>query len=264
MDALLVTDKGNGVWDTLLNSRGRLSKGEKLFLPDGKDTVTVGRSAGGFREIIFGENNDVHKIMSEWGCTPLPPYIKRNEKSCAEEDIERYQTVYAEHPGSVAAPTAGLHFTGKILTDLRSGGIEIAMVTLHVGPGTFLPIKSENIENHEMHAEYFEIPPETMAAVRSAKNSGRKVMAVGTTTCRVLESSGVDGAALSGWTSLFIHPPFEFKIVDALLTNFHLPRSTLLLLVYAFGGTDLIRDAYQKAVEEKYRFYSYGDAMLIM
>ena len=265
VDALLVTDKGGNVWSALVNSRGRIAEGEKLLLPDGEDSVLVGPVEGGFRALTFPDGVDVDWIMKQWGRAPLPPYIKRKRDDHGrDEDLLRYQTVYAKSPGSIAAPTAGLHFTDGVLEELRGAGIHTAVVTLHVGAATFLPIKSQVVEDHGMLREYYEISAETMDKVRSTKDSGGRVVAVGTTTCRVLETVGRGAGKLSGWTDLFICQPFTFVVVDALLTNFHLPRSTLLLLVFAFAGKDLTRRAYDEAVREKYRFYSYGDAMLIL
>jgi S-adenosylmethionine:tRNA ribosyltransferase-isomerase len=265
MDVLLVSDLGGNVWSALVNSRGRLTDDEELLLPGENGVVRVSRLKNGFRDITFARDADVREIIRQWGSAPLPPYIKRERDNLnREEDIIRYQTVYARNPGSIAAPTAGLHFTDNVLEKLRAGGIRTAVVTLHVGTATFLPIKSDVVEDHNMLTERYEIPEETMDAIRSVKSSGGRVVAVGTTTCRTLETAGKTPDKLSGETDLFIRPPFEFKVVDALLTNFHLPKSTLLLLVYAFAGVGLMRRAYDEAVREKYRFYSYGDAMLIL
>jgi S-adenosylmethionine:tRNA ribosyltransferase-isomerase len=197
------------------------------------------------------------------GEVPLPPYIRRE---VAEADAERYQTVYATHPGAVAAPTAGLHFSAELLQALEARGHHFARVTLHVGPGTFRPVKAERLEDHPMHDERCEVPEATAAAIAEAKRCGRQVLAVGTTVVRTLESAASeDGVVAPGArrTRLFIHPPYRFRVVDALLTNFHLPRSTLLALVMAFGGIEPTRRAYAEAVAARYRFFSYGDAMLI-
>jgi S-adenosylmethionine:tRNA ribosyltransferase-isomerase len=199
------------------------------------------------------------------GETPLPPYIERAEENPI--DRERYQTIYARPAGSVAAPTAGLHFTSELLEAIRGRGVKICFVTLHVGAGTFSPIKTEQLSDHAMHYERFEIPDETAEAIRAAKTSGRRVVAVGTTTARVLEGAA---GARSGRTNIFIHPPHRFNIIDALATNFHLPRSTLLMLAAAFAapgetrGRDLILTAYAEAIARRYRFFSYGDAMLLV
>jgi S-adenosylmethionine:tRNA ribosyltransferase-isomerase len=199
------------------------------------------------------------------GEVPLPPYIERAQGN--PTDLDRYQTVYAQPAGSVAAPTAGLHFTPELIANIRARGVKVCFVTLHVGLGTFSPIKTERLSDHVMHYERFEIPDETADAVRDAKTSGRRVVAVGTTTVRVLEGAG---SSKSGRTNIFIHPPFRFNIVDALVTNFHLPRSTLLMLASAFAapgetrGRDLILRAYGEAIANRYRFFSYGDAMLLL
>ena len=219
----------------------------------------------GQRQLLFFGVPDLQAELDNLGEVPLPPYIERTAPNTA--DKLRYQTVYAEPAGSVAAPTAGLHFTDDLLEKMRKRGVKICSVTLHVGLGTFSPIKTERLDEHAMHFERFAIPDETTNAVREAKASGRRVIAVGTTTVRVLE--GAKGAE-SGRTNIFIHPPFQFNSVDSLVTNFHLPRSTLLMLVSAFadpGGTrgrDLILRAYEEAIARRYRFFSYGDAMLIL
>ncbi len=208
--------------------------------------------------------------LETWGRPPLPPYIRRTAQDDPEPDRDRYQTVYARDPGSVAAPTAGLHLTGDAMRRIREAGAQIAAVTLHVGIGTFLPIRTEVIEDHRMHAERYLISDDTARAVNDAKKDGRRVIAVGTTTVRALEGAAAagrhEGALVpgAGVTSLFITPGFRFAVVDALVTNFHLPRSTLLVLVSALAGRTLIMDAYREAVKERYRFFSYGDAMLIL
>jgi S-adenosylmethionine:tRNA ribosyltransferase-isomerase len=202
--------------------------------------------------------------MGRYGAVPLPPYIRRAPEA---SDTERYQTVYARAEGSVAAPTAGLHFTPGVLDAIRALGITIAPLTLHVGPGTFKPVAVDDPAEHVMHAEWYEIPAETAATVRATKAAGGRVWAVGTTAARVLETAGaseqVSKGTTQGWTDLFIYPPFQFTVVDGLLTNFHLPRSTLLMLVAAFAGYDLTIRAYREAVAAGYRLYSYGDAMVI-
>lgn len=243
--------------------------------------------------IIFGENNgllcakviDKNKIAFEegrsgeiykLGTMPLPPYIKREAESL---DFERYQTVFAKNPGSIAAPTAGLHFTEELLDRIRNKGIEIAYITLHVGTGTFKPVKVEDVAKHEMEPEYFEVSSETIEKIKGAEKAGRRVFAVGSTACRVVEAIvdlpaaySVHHAAYSGFTNLFIYPGYRFKIVDCLITNFHLPRTTLFMLVCAFcaagasemAGMELAKKAYEEAIVKNYRFYSYGDAMLII
>jgi S-adenosylmethionine:tRNA ribosyltransferase-isomerase len=220
----------------------------------------------------FSGTPDIRDQLERLGETPLPPYIHRAHD--LPEDREHYQTVFAEIDGSVAVPTAGLHFTPELLEQIRGRGVHVCFVTLHAGPGTFLPVKTETLAAHKMHAERFEVGGETARIVNEAKNSGRRVIAVGTTTVRVLESIAAQNngktVKIAGKTRIFIHPPFRFQIVDALLTNFHLPRSTLLMLVSAFAapgetrGREMILATYTEAIQERYRFYSYGDAMLIL
>ena len=206
--------------------------------------------------------------LSRIGCPPLPPYIKRNGRGDLRRyDLERYQTIYARNSGAIAAPTAGLHFTDSIFEKIRLRGGNVAALTLHVGVGTFLPVKADPVENHRLEPEFFDLPPETAATINRAKEAGKRVFAVGTTVVRTLEScAGLDGKiqAKKGRTGLFILPGHRFRMVDALITNFHLPRSTLLMLVAAFVGRERFLTAYEEAVRERYRFYSYGDAMLIL
>jgi S-adenosylmethionine:tRNA ribosyltransferase-isomerase len=224
-------------------------------------TAKLINAGDGQWQIIFSEN--IEGYLDRIGNMPLPPYIKREPD---ESDKATYQTVYADKEGAVAAPTAGLHFTRGLIEDIEQRGIETGYVTLHVGVGTFMPVKTENISAHIMHSEYIEVPERTCGVINKAKEEGRRVIAVGTTVVRTLESS-VDGAGkvmpASGTTELFITPGFEFKAVDAVITNFHLPRSTLLMLVSAFAGRDFILSAYRQAIEKDYRFLSYGDAMFI-
>jgi S-adenosylmethionine:tRNA ribosyltransferase-isomerase len=266
VDVLLVGAAGDGTWNAFVGSRGRLAEGEDLTLPDGEGTLRVGTMSDGFRRVSFPGGTDVDALLSSEGRAPLPPYIKRrgDDPEVVREDLERYQTVYADPMGSIAAPTAGLHFTDGLLDALAEKGVERVSVTLHVGAATFLPIRTDTIEDHRMLTEHYRVSQETSDAIHAARDRGGRVVCVGTTTCRALESAFRDGGEASGWTELFIHPPFEFRAIDAMLTNFHLPRSTLLLLVFAFGGEDVIRRAYAEAVRERYRFYSYGDAMLIL
>ena len=214
------------------------------------------------------QKNSVFKIMEEIGRPPLPPYVKRTNdepKERIKEDMERYQTTYAKELGSIAAPTAGLHFTPELLEQLKSKGVQICYITLHVGIGTFLPIREEIIENHTMHSEYYKISQEVADTINQALKENRRIIATGTTTCRTLEATGQTGKIIptEGATSIFIYPGYKYKIIQALITNFHLPKSTLLLLVSALAGTDFIKQAYKEAVEKKYRFFSYGDAMFI-
>ena len=225
--------------------------GTRLVIGDGVGAEVLGRESDLFR-LRFGE--PVAAVMERCGQVPLPPYITHTP---GPEDAERYQTVFARRPGAVAAPTAGLHFDEAILKKISAKGASISKLTLHVGAGTFQPVRTAQIEDHRMHFERYEIPPETHAALR-----GRRVLAVGTTSLRALESAALDGAC-AGETGIFIYPGFRFRVVDRLLTNFHLPKSSLLMLVAAFAGLENIRKAYAHAIEQQYRFFSYGDAMLI-
>jgi S-adenosylmethionine:tRNA ribosyltransferase-isomerase len=250
VEALLLRRLGDGRWEGLLDSGGRLQPGESLRLEDGS-AVTLGERRREGWDLAF-EGGDA--VVDRLGRAPLPPYIKRAPDA---SDLERYQTVYADRPGSVAAPTAGLHFTRELLDRVESAGVAVARVTLHVGTGTFKPVRAEEVEDHVMESERYEIPEATLRAIDKAE----RVVSVGTTTCRTLEAWAQSGKA-SDETRLFIRPPFEFKVVDALLTNFHLPKSTLLMLVCAFAGRERALEAYGEAVKERYRFFSYGDASL--
>jgi S-adenosylmethionine:tRNA ribosyltransferase-isomerase len=247
VEGLLLRRIAGGLWEALLDSGGRLKTGETLRLEDGS-ACSLGERRGEAWQVTFEAGDGV---VDRLGHAPLPPYIKRPGGPDAA-DLERYQTVYAERPGSIAAPTAGLHFTQELLERINT-----ARVTLHVGTGTFKPVRAENVEDHVMEPERYEIPDGTVRAIEKAA----RVVAVGTTTCRTLEAWSRTGKT-AGETDLFIHPPFEFKVVDALLTNFHLPKSTLLMLVSAFAGRERTLEAYAEAVKERYRFFSYGDASL--
>lgn len=233
--------------------------GNLIRLDDAFD-VTVGERAGDFFTLHFPD--DVYSLLERHGTLPLPPYI---EHSAGESDEERYQTVYARAPGAVAAPTAGLHFDDGLLDRLRAKGVRFAYVTLHVGAGTFQPVRTENLAEHKMHAEWYSIPQETADVVQAAREAGRAVIAVGTTSLRALESASQSGTLQAGSadTSLFVTPGYLFRTVDRLITNFHLPKSSLLMLVSAFIGYDAYRKAYAHAIEERYRFFSYGDAMIL-
>ncbi|HET7766738.1 MAG TPA: tRNA preQ1(34) S-adenosylmethionine ribosyltransferase-isomerase QueA [Burkholderiales bacterium] len=237
---------------------GRAAKaGSTLELDGGLRLRVLGRE-GEFYRVRFPGGADVFGLLEQHGSVPLPPYITHAPEP---EDAARYQTVYARAPGAVAAPTAGLHFDEALLSELAKRGVESAYVTLHVGAGTFQPVRAKDLADHRMHGERYEIPDRTAAAVESAHGRGGKIVAVGTTTVRCLEASGA--AVGSGETDLFITPGFDFRVVDRLITNFHLPKSTLLVLVSAFAGAEAIRSAYRHAIERRYRFFSYGDAMLI-
>ena len=254
-------------WEALARPAKRCRPGAVVVLGDGEVRARVVAIVGEGRRIVELEGGEsVREILERYGVPPLPPYITRHQKP-GQEDWERYQTVYAAREGSVAAPTAGLHFTPALLDRLKARGIAIESLALHVGPGTFRPIRSARVEGHRMESEEVTISPETAGAINAAKADGRRVVAVGTTTCRALEAAADEQGRvrpMSGPTDLFIYPGHRFKVIDALLTNFHLPRSSLLLLVCAFAGREFLLDAYRHAVEAEYRFYSYGDAMLIL
>ena len=269
IEVLLVAPEGD-VWRAMLKGSGRVKLGERLSLEGGALTCTFyGRLPDGQVHLAFPLGPDeLMAALQRVGRAPLPPYIRRPPEADAdrEADLTRYQTVYAERPGAVAAPTAGLHFTREVFAALDAKGIRRATLTLHVGLGTFKPVVAERIEDHAMHAEWFELPGEAAEAVADARAAGRRVVAVGTTATRVLETVArrPQWGAASGWTDLFITPGFEFRAVDVLVTNFHLPRSTLLMLVAAFAGRERVLAAYDEAQRLGYRFYSYGDAMLIV
>jgi S-adenosylmethionine:tRNA ribosyltransferase-isomerase len=255
------------LWSALARGTKSLRLGMTLQVvtPDGDDaemTATVrALREGGVVEIAL-ESADVRASIHTAGSMPLPPYIKRDVSAA---DRERYQTVFAAEEGSVAAPTAGLHFTSELLAAMGAAGHQVAKITLHVGPGTFAPLRTEALADHVMHEEAFVLPEETAEAITRAKAERRPIVAVGSTVTRVLESQALDGGvrAGAGRTDIFLYPPYQFRVIDALFTNFHLPRSTLLALVMAFGGTESVRAAYAAAVRERYRFFSYGDAMLV-
>ena len=261
IEVLLLKQVGDDRWETLVRPGRRVKEGEWLNFGEGKLRAFVEkRTPSGGRIIRFEYSGIFMEVLDELGQMPLPPYI--HEKL---EDKSRYQTVYAKTIGSAAAPTAGLHFTPELLEKLSQKGVDIQKVLLHVGLGTFRPVSVENVEDHEMHSEYYQITQPVVDAICKAKQTGHKVFAVGTTSVRVLETAAKDGQlkAESGWTNIFIYPGFTFH-VDALITNFHLPESTLMMLVSAFAGRERILQAYQEAVEQKYRFFSFGDAMLLL
>jgi S-adenosylmethionine:tRNA ribosyltransferase-isomerase len=268
-EGLFLSADAAGNWRLLAKTRGKAQAGEEIALANEqlqevfRLRLVLHEDEGSWiaRPTIDGDSFELLKAV---GRVPLPPYIRSGEMTPA--DRERYQTVYAEKPGSVAAPTAGLHFTPELLQRLAGAGIRAVRVTLHVGLDTFRPVAGATLEAHPMHSEWCEISAEAVAALEETKAAGRRVVAVGTTSVRVLETAARAGqlAPFAGPTDLFIRPPFAFRAVDALLTNFHLPRTTLLVLVRTFGGDELIRRAYEEAIREEYRFYSYGDAMLIV
>lgn len=259
LELLLVEDLGADRWSALVKPGKRAKAGAVLQFDGGLRATIESETEFGGRILRF--TGDVDAFLAKHGAAPLPPYIKRAARDTG--DLERYQTVFAQRPGAVAAPTAGLHFTREMLEQLRADGVEHAFLTLHVGIGTFRPVKVENVEDHKMHAEKFSVPHETAEAIRTARAASHRIVAVGTTVARALETVG-EPCACAGSTEIFIHPPFRFRVVDALLTNFHLPRSTLLMLVCAFASRELILRAYEEAARGRYRFFSYGDCMLIL
>lgn len=261
IEVLLLKRKENDVWETLVKPGKKAKPGAKISFGDG---LLVGEVVDiveeGNRLIQFQYDGIFEEVLDQLGEMPLPPYITHHL-----EDKNRYQTVYATHTGSAAAPTAGLHFTPELLQKIEEKGVKIARVTLHVGLGTFRPVKVENILEHHMHSEFYQIDEEAAQTINEAKDSGHRVICVGTTSCRTIESAAENGRlrATSGWTEIFIYPGYEFKILDCLITNFHLPESTLIMLVSALAGREHVLDAYAEAVKERYRFFSFGDAMFI-
>jgi S-adenosylmethionine:tRNA ribosyltransferase-isomerase len=264
-EGLFLRQRENGLWEMLSQSKGKLLEGEELIITASPLRLTLrARTAEGHFLMEPSEPGPPEMLLDRYGHIPLPPYIRGGQD--APSDKETYQTVFAQRAGAVAAPTAGLHFTPELLAQLARKGIPKAEMTLHVGIGTFQPIKVESLAEHRMHAEWCEVPAATVAAIEQCRREQGRVVAVGTTTVRTLESVTATGPLRpwAGFTDLFITPPYRFRVVDVLLTNFHLPRSTLLVLVSAFAGRELIQRAYAEAVREKYRFYSYGDAMLLV
>jgi len=265
IELLLLKPLGNDRWEALVRPAKRVKQGTVITFGDGRLTaVCEGESevAGGRLFRLQYEADDVEALLEELGQMPLPPYIREQL-----DDPERYQTVFSRVVGSAAAPTAGLHFTPALLERIEEKGVRIAYITLHVGLGTFRPVTAEKVEDHQMHAEYYEVSAETAAIIRRAKAEGGRVFAVGTTTVRTLETVASrfgDIRAASGWTDIFIYPGFRFRAVDAMVTNFHLPKSTLIMLVSAFASREKVLAAYREAVRERYRFFSFGDAMLIV
>jgi len=278
-EILLLEQNAPNDWWVMLRPGKSARVGTQIILSENGQATAIRATVAevnslGHRRLQFSGTPDISCELDRLGEVPLPPYITRTSQSDRDEDKERYQTIYAKASGSVAAPTAGLHFTPQLLEEIRAAGVKICYVTLHVGPGTFAPVKTETLAAHKMHEERFELGEETVQEVNAARNSGRRVIAVGTTTVRVLESVAArnDGKlnVYKGKTDIFIYPQFNFRIVDVLLTNFHLPGSTLLMLVSAFAapgetsGREMVLSAYQEAIRNRYRFFSYGDAMLIL
>ncbi|MCO6044447.1 tRNA preQ1(34) S-adenosylmethionine ribosyltransferase-isomerase QueA [Aeoliella sp. ICT_H6.2] len=270
---LFLRESEDGHWRIVCKTRGRLAPGDAIDLLDreGREAATLwllDRLEGGQWLAHLDSEGTTEELLIKVGRVPLPHYIRGGRM--VDADVKNYQTVFASQPGAVAAPTAGLHFTEELLRQSKQRGVEFAQVTLHVGLGTFRPITVERPEEHQMHSEWGEITEATAESLNATREKGGRIVAVGTTAVRVLESAAAAapaGKTLAGWcgdTDLFIHPPYEFRAVDTLMTNFHFPRTTLLLLVQAFAGTELVREAYAEAVREEYRFYSYGDAMLVI
>ncbi len=266
VEALLLRDLGDGRWTALAKPGKRLHLGTRLDFRGGLSGEVLAKLKGGQIVLGLAGERPISEILDEFGEAPLPPYIER-PKGADARDSRRYQTIYSRHPGSIAAPTAGLHFTPDLLERFKARGIEWHTLTLHVGYGTFAPLPEGDLTGHRLHTEYFTLNKSTARSVNRARLEGHRVIAVGTTTARVLEAAADERGLVtagSGETDLFIHPPYRFRSVDGLVTNFHLPRSSLLMLVSAFSGRERILDAYGKAIEEGYRFYSYGDAMLLL
>lgn len=262
VELVLLRDLGEGRWECLSRPGRKTKPGTEIHFGDGELKATVEAVAeGGNRIVRFDYEGIFLEVLERLGKMPLPPYIKEEL-----QDGERYQTVYSREIGSAAAPTAGLHFTKELMEKIAAKGVKLCFVTLHVGLGTFRPVKAENIEDHEMHSEFCMVPEETSRIVTETKRKGGRVIAVGTTSCRTLESFALEDGSLpvtSGWTNIFIYPGYKFKCIDALVTNFHLPESTLIMLVSALAGREHILNAYNEAVRQRYRFFSFGDAMFI-
>ena len=263
VEFLLLKNIEGDIWETIVRPGNKLHSGAKVIFGEGLlKAEVIETMSGGTRKVKFEYDGIFNEILDRIGLMPLPPYI---HKSLKERD--RYQTVYAKYEGSAAAPTAGLHFTSELLKKIEEKGIKIANVTLHVGIGTFRPVKEENVEDHDMHSEHFYIKEEDARKINETKNNGGRVIAVGTTSCRVLETIANENGLVKeteGDTKIFIYPGYKFKCLDGLITNFHLPQSTLLMLVSALAGKEYILKAYNEAVKEKYRFFSFGDAMFIV
>ncbi len=269
LELLLTQELGDNQWKALIKSNAKLKIGEEIYTDHYRiPAKLLDKDENGAWSIKFDEKYNVKDLLSKIGKMPLPPYIKRkkNEDTLSSLDKERYQTIFAQEEGAIAAPTAGLHFSQSILETIKQNGVEMGFVTLHVGAGTFLPIKADDIRSHVMHREYYECSRETIQNIQKAREEKRRIIAVGSTSCRVLETIAMGGKTpqLSGWTNLFIYPPFTFQYVDVLLTNFHLPKTTLFLLVTAFAGRENIMNAYETAKSNGYRFFSYGDCMMII
>ena len=272
LEGLFLTADAEGIWTAYLKGIRKLKPGDEFYLKDRQkadfcDVVLLEKLDQGKCRLKINADMDAQNVLEEIGFPPLPPYIKRDDDpAVAAQDEQRYQTVYARQSGAVAAPTAGLHFTEPLIDQLKQAGVKFAFITLHVGAGTFKPVTADNLEDHQIHKERFSIDKKNAGIVNMAKNNGGRIIPVGTTSTRVLETvaAGSQIKATTGTTELFITPGYRFKMIDAMITNFHLPKSTLLALVAAFAGLENIIAAYNHAIEQRYRFYSYGDAMLIV
>lgn len=268
LEVLLVKEQSEGEWEALIKGLNKLNPGDEISFDSGQLTGVFLRKIDDRALLKLGP--DISSLLDRIARMPLPPYIKRDDPDdvpLEKLDRERYQTVYARNAGAIAAPTAGLHFTDRMLDKLQSGPAEAVFLTLHVGPGTFKPVRSDDITLHQMESEYYHVQEQTLKRLFDAQRQGRKILAVGSTATRVLESlefEKLPEGDVEGWTNKFIYPGYEFRKVSELLTNFHLPKSTLFILVCTFGGMDLMKQAYKEAIREEYRFFSYGDAMLIL
>ncbi len=263
VEVFLLRELEQGLWEVLVKPARKVRVGNRLSIGKELSCDVIDNTVSGGRVVRFNFDGDLYKVVDQIGKSPLPPYIKREPEPM---DKDRYQTVYARVRGAVAAPTAGLHFTKELLSKIEKKGVKIVPLVLHLGLGSFRPVVVEDLGRHKMDSEFYEITQEAAEMINETKENKKKVIAVGTSVVRALETSVTSegwAKASSGWTDKFIYPPYDFKIVDRLVTNFHLPNSTLLMLVSAFGGRDLIFKAYRKAIREKFRFYSYGDAMMV-
>ena len=265
VEVFLLRELANDLWEVMVRPARKVRIGNKLIFTPELICDVIDNTVSGGRVVRFEyEGDNFHKTIEKIGTPPLPPYIDRE---ATKEDKKRYQTIYAEKRGAVAAPTAGLHFTKSLLKKIEQKGIKIEFITLHIGLGTFRPVQVEDLNRHQMDSEYFEVSPKTSMAINNARKRHKKIIAVGTSTVRALETIAISGFQVTpkrGWTDKFIYPPYEFKMVDKMITNFHTPKSTLMMMVSAFSNRKLIKKAYKEALTKKYRFLSYGDAMIII
>jgi S-adenosylmethionine:tRNA ribosyltransferase-isomerase len=266
VEVFLLRELENNLWEVMVKPARKVRIGNKIVIGDNVQCDVIDNTVSGGRVVRFNNitRERLYEVIDKHGKSPLPPYIDRE---ATDEDKIRYQTVYAKRRGAVAAPTAGLHFTTELIEKIKAKGVKIYPIVLHIGLGTFRPVAVEDLSRHRMDSEYFEVSAETALAINEARAKGKRIIAVGTSVVRTLETVTVSGFQISsrrGWTDKFIHPPYDFKMVDALITNFHQPKSTLIMQVCAFGGHELIMRAYQEAIKAKYRFYSFGDAMFII